>query len=613
VCDLLGIFNLDGPQPPLLPSERLPTLRWGRDDLPVRSVTGRGLAARFVEHLSGNASYHTADGLHLFVVGEARLRSDAALPVPGLQAENCPLLSAGALLALRRAHAQRFIHQLKGNFTLVLVDERLRETTLYNSRFGISPFYYALDGARFIFSTSLAAAAACLSRRPEIDPAAVAELALFNYPLSDRTYCKDIHMLCPAEVVRVDRGGVRRETYWDVWTLYDVPLLPKREAWETGATLFHRTVNDLAAEQARVRVSFTSGFDSRAVLSVLEKEPADVLGYSFGIPGSLNVEIPRRIAQEMGLPFAPIALDSAYEQVFGDYALRALMLSDCLSTAERANYPYAFERLADFSPVVITGLFGSELMRTFQNVGHIVSANLVRLNLAGDPSAELGRIMAAPGAVGYFATEVLSQTIREVETDVAGVFERFGDLPCDRRFYMLLLTEGLRKYFGAEVHMERPWGVNRFPFLDDEFVEFAFRAPFAGVHSRTIRPTIGNRFHSQYFYAYVISKYRPDLLRAPTDHGHSPKDLLSPFALLRIGPKYLFWRWKRQWVRYREFKTEEWTEAFYRQRLITDGKRGDLFSRRFVEDFGSGAWRTTRLEFAKAASLKLWLAGAGIG
>lgn len=607
--DLVGIFNFDTIRSPSLPFQTLPLLKWGQVNLPVQTVTGNGLVAQFVEYIPGDCFYCMKDGLHLFVVGEVRLRSNTILPATyELQSGNGSVLSASSLWALCQADSERFIRHLKGNFILVLVNERLQRTTLYNSRFGISPFYYALDGDRFIFSTSVATVATCLSHEAEIDPVAVAELALFNYPLDDRTYFQQIKMLRPAEVVRVNADGVRHESWWDVRTLYDAPLYSKHQALELGSELFYQTVNDYAADLPRVRFSFTSGFDSRAILSVLEKDGADLLGYSFGIPGSLNVSIPEQICADLGVPFHPIYLDGEYEQVFDEYAFRALWLSDCLSTVERANYPYAFEKLAGFSPVVITGLFGSELMRTFQNVGHIVSANLARINLAADPLAELGRALAAPKAAGYFANHLLRRTAEEVVADVsAALLERFGEMPPDRRFYMFLLTEGLRKYFGAELQMERPWGRNRFPFLDDEFVEFAFRAPFAGPYSRTLKPTVENRFSSQYFYAYVIRKYRPELLEALTDHGHSPGDVLGPFALFKIGPKYLYRRWKRRRRGYREFKTEEWTEELYRKHLFQRAVRDDLFSPALREHHNSGAWKAHRLEFAKAASFKLWL------
>lgn len=606
--DLIGIFDFNSSEPPTLLFESLPSLKWGQVNLPVQSVKGQGLTAKFVEYKPDGVSYSVMDGLHLFVIGEARLRSDAVLSTTDLKPKNCPLLSANTLMAIYQADPNGFIHQLKGNFTPVIVNERLQQITLYNSRFGISPFYYTLDGQQFLFSTSLAAIVQNLTRVPELDLAAITELAMFNYPLGNRTYFRQIKILRPAEKIIANTAGVRAWNYWDVKTLYDAKLLPEKDALEIGASLFHKTVNDLSADMPRIRVSFTSGFDSRAILSVLEKPLSDYLSYSFGIPGSLNITIPQKIAHELGFSYQPVILNSNYESAFDKYAQRAVMLSDCLSTVERANYPYAFEKLADFSPVVITGLFGSELLRTFQNVGYIVSSGLIRLNGSPDPMAELQKIINESNSIRYFAQEALYKSWDEVEADVqVGFAEPFKKLLSDRRFYMFLLTEGLRKYFGAEIHMERPYGVNRTPFLDDEFVEFLFQAPFSGVYSRALRPTIRNRYRSQYFYAYIIRKYRPDLLDAATDHGYSPRDVVSPFGLLKIAPKHLYWRWKRRQIDYREFKTEEWTEVLYKRRLFAKPVRDNLFSRRFEEDFKNGEWKANRLEFAKAASLKLWL------
>lgn len=601
--DLLGVVDFQPYSASVeLPERTLPSEHWDHGASTV--VNGKCFQAKYLEHALNPQSYYFENDLHLFVVGEVF----ASEGWPAGNARPSGPLTARDVLQLYSQDASRFLRALKGNFTLVLIDEAEGQCELYNGRFGISPFYYALDGTWFVFAASLAAVATCLPRKPEIDPAAVAELALFNYPLGDRTYFRQVKMLRPAEVVRVNAAGLRREAWWDVRTLYNGSLYPREKALEMGSELFHRTVNDLVCDVPRVRMSVTSGFDSRAILAVLEKDQTDLLGYSFGIPGSLNVSIPERLCPSLDVPFYPIYLDGDYECVFDDYARRAILLSDCLSTVERANYPYAFEKLGDFSPVVLTGLFGSELMRTFQNVGHIVSANLVRLNLASDPLSELEQIVITPDAATCFAPDLFGETVEEVEADVsAALTERFGDMPPDRRFYMFLLTEGLRKYFGAEVHMERPWGINRFPYLDDEFVEFAFRTPFAGVHSRTLKPTVQSRFRSQYFYAHVIRKYRPELLEAPTDHGYSPKDVLSPLGLLKIGPKFLLWRWKRKRIGYREFKTEEWTETFYQRRLFETPTRHDLFSTKMEEDFHSGVWKTHRLEFAKAASFKLWL------
>lgn len=384
--DLIGVFDFNSPEFSKLSFESLPALKWGQVNLPVQSISSNGLKVKFVEHKLNNLSYCTIDGFHLFVVGEARLRSDAALSTTDLKPKNCPLLSANVLTSIYQADPDGFIHQLKGNFTLVIVNERLRQITLYNSRFGISPFYYTHDGQRFLFSTSMAAIAQSLSQALKLDLVAISELSLFNYPLGNRTYFRQVKMLRPAEKIIANGTGVCAESYWNVRTLYDVKLFPPKEALEIGASLFHKTVNDLVIDTPRVCVSFTSGFDSRAILSVLEKPTTEYLGYSFGIAGSLNITIPQQIARQHGFPYQPVILNGIYESVFNEYALRAVMLSDCLSTVERANYPYVFEKLADFSPVVITGLFGSELLRTFQNIGHIVSENLVRSGPSCQPN-----------------------------------------------------------------------------------------------------------------------------------------------------------------------------------------------------------------------------------
>lgn len=601
--ELLGIVDLSGKPVPWKLS--LPATRW----LPGSrfrwcDVLHESLKAAYVCHPLAPESYAFQEGKHLFVVGEVYPKSNCDSVFRHLVGP----LSATNILKRSEADEDRFTNSIKGNFVLVFIDSNKRYCRLFNGHSGMLPFYYALDGTRFIFSTSLSAAGNYLLNPPELDQVAIAEMVIFNHPLKDRTYYQQVKMLQPAEIVCTSIHGLSHKRWWDARSLLDAPLYSKNEALELGSDLFARTVNSYAVDIKRVRVSFTSGFDSRAILAVLNKDPSEILAYSFGTPGSLNVSIPIEICEQQRIPFYPIYLEQEYEKVFDEYALRALWLSDGLSTVERANYPYAFEKLADFSPVVLTGLFGSELMRTFQNVGYVVNANLVRLNTAQDACQELRTLWKTPETWRYFRADFFSRNLEEVIADLKEAWlDRFGDLSPDQRLYMFLLSEGLRKYFGAEIQMERPWGINRFPFLDDDFVEFAFRAPFAGVHSQTLTPTIENRFQSQYFYAYVIRKYRPKLLTALTDHGYAPRDVLGPLPLLRLGPQYAYWRWRRKRNHYQEFKTEEWTEKLYQRLLFSQAKEPEFFSPLLRQDFENGAWKLHRLDFARAASFKLWL------
>jgi hypothetical protein len=362
----------------------------------------------------------------------------------------------------------------------------------------------------------------------------------------------------------------------------------------------------LAEDTPRICASFTSGFDSRALHAVLRKKRADVLAYAFGAKGSINVTIPERICARMGYPFRPIHLDEQFERHFSRFAWRTIILSDGL-VVQRANYPYAFEQLGRFAPVVLTGLFGSEFLRTFQNLGTVVSEHFAVVNDAGGSEAAIARVVREAKNASYLAPHVFRQAGDEVIADLGRWFRRFEHLERDHRLYMYLLTEVDRKYFAAELSTERIYATNRLPFLDDEFVEFVFSAPFAGVYARTITPTIGNRFSSQYFYAYLIRKYCPQLLPFTTDHGFPPAHLLRPLPILWVGAGYAQSRLQRRVRPNVEFRPRRWLHAFYTQehsRLLCDvGIAGP----KFAQDLQSGAYLDNLANFDKVAALHLWL------
>jgi len=206
--------------------------------------------------------------------------------------------------------------------------------------------------------------------------------------------------------------------------------------------------------------------------------------------------------------------------------------------------------------------------------------------------------------------EVYDDSREEVEQDVAEWFEWSRGFSPNQRLHLYLLGEASRKYFGAEVSTERVYATNRFPFLDVEFFEFIFQAPFAGVYSQAVTPTVADRFNSQYFYAYLIRKYRPELLPYSTDHGYPPADLLKRSPLLHAGPKYARARLSERLRRYREFRPEGWLQPFYRRHLTAQtGDRFGFTAPAFAEAFRSGAWLSDVPAFDKVAALRLWLEG----
>ena len=224
MIDLIGTFDL--PEDTVFPANCLPAPRYS-DQLAIDKIRQPRLSADYADYGKNPNSYFQADGFHLFIVGEARMRHDSAyrsLFIPGL------LLPASDLLEFIRSHPDSFIDHLKGNFNLVLVNKDAGRVSLYNSRLAISPFYYLCLGRSFLFSTSLSALQSLVPGGSEIDRVGLAELILFNYPIGDRTYLKNIHMLRPAEQVVFEQGRLEKKIHWDVRELYASECLDTEQA-----------------------------------------------------------------------------------------------------------------------------------------------------------------------------------------------------------------------------------------------------------------------------------------------------------------------------------------------------------------------------------------------
>ncbi|MEO0191001.1 MAG: hypothetical protein ABIL18_08465, partial [candidate division WOR-3 bacterium] len=541
----------------------------------------------------------------IFIINEVFVKYKHAEIIP----QNKQPIGVRDLYKLYEQFDTKFIQNLKGNFKIIIYHKGKNLCLIFNSRLGVTPFYYNFNNDVLVFSTNLQMMANALSSKNSLDKVGIAEYAILGYPLGDRTIFEDVKSLLPAAYLIIREGSVEVKKYWDCKNLIDQELYSQKSALEIGSELFKTIVNQYSKKPEKICLSLTGGFDGRTILAVLEKEPENFLCYSFGIPGSLNISIPQKMCRENGINYLPIYLDDAYEKTYDEYATEAIYLSDCLSTFERANYPYTFKKLSHFSPIVITGIFGSELMRTFQNVaiGYLVSENFVKINFIRDKKSVLASIIKHIKENSYYNPALFDNCDEIVEYIYEECFKKYEGLNDNQRFYLSLLNEGARKYFGGEVHMERFYATNRFPFLDDEFVEFVFKSPFSGIYTNPLKPTINQRLNSQLFYSYIIKKYRPKLLNYTTDHGYPPKYLLSKAPILQIGPCFVSKKIKHRLTGYREFKTEEWSENFYRKHLFKKTINDSIFSKRLQDDFTSGLWKKRRIDFARAASLKLYL------
>jgi asparagine synthase (glutamine-hydrolysing) len=203
--------------------------------------------------------------------------------------------------------------------------------------------------------------------------------------------------------------------------------------------------------------------------------------YTFGGPfrECQDVIIARKVAKACEQPYQVIPVGDQFLSRFAHYAERAIYLSDGCAAVNRAADLYANELASQIAPVRMTGNYGSEILRR------------LRAFKASEPSD------------GLFETDFLSHVRQAKETynrltqGHAVSFTAFRQAPWYQ--YGLLALEQTQLSL-------------RSPFLDNDLVQTAFRAP----RSEIVKSDI---FEDNDECGRLIAEGSPSLHEIPTDRG----------------------------------------------------------------------------------------------
>jgi hypothetical protein len=345
-------------------------------------------------------------------------------------------------------------------------------------------------------------------------------------------------------------------------------------------------------------------------LALLEEPSKSFLCYSYGLPGSKQIEIPKIIAKKLSLDYQPIYLANEFEERYEEYALKALDFSGGAAPILRANFPYAFERLSKFSKINITGLFGSEIIKPFSLANEQVNQEIIDLFMDSDFDKAFNRAVIKIKQTDYIKSHVIDKYIQEIKEDFKEKYiQRLKSFDKIARFYIFLLEEAIRKYFMQEIMIERHYVNTLTPYFDEEFLELIFKTPFAGIYKGAGKKDIFSRRNSQLFYAKIIQRVKPALGDIITDRGYKPKDLLLPFILraFKILPLYSITKIKDNIKGNDTFNPEQWPRSMLEKYIYNIGKNDDIFTDRLIRDFRAGFNLKENFRFFSIFSLRLWL------
>lgn len=391
------------------------------------------------------------------------------------------------------AYGPAFLERLNGMFAIAAWCSERKELFLSRDRFGIKPLYYWFDGNVLLFGSEIKAFMGHPKFKVELNKDALNEYFTFQNLFSYRSFFKDVVLLPPANTVKIhsDMVTIKHNSWWDYDFTQPIESMTYEEAKEETQRLFNNAVTKqmisdvplgcylsggmdsgsitaIASRQVPRLSTFTCGFDMSEVTgheaNFDERRDAELMSNHFKTEhyeqimnaGDLSWSLPRVVyhledprvgmsypnyyISRLASKFVKVCLQgTGGDELYGGYPWRYYRIFDSLNQSEFLEQYYSFwQRLVP----------DSEKARLFTN-------NVLTNVDLGEPRKIFERVFTFNDKLRYARPEehIQNSLYFEIKTFLPGLF-MVGD--------KLAMANGLEE---------------RFPFMDNELVEFAQKIP----------------------------------------------------------------------------------------------------------------------------------------
>jgi len=382
-----------------------------------------------------------------------------------------------AVLSSLEADPEGFVRTLNGWFAGLLIDQRKREVVLFNDRYGMHRVYYCRTPESFFFASE---AKSLLAVRPEtrsLDPESVGHFLGFGTVFANRTLFANVSLLPGASCWSIETpDAVNMRRYFEPGEWERQSPLSAEEFQASLSDTLRRVLPSYFVADTPVGLSLTGGLDTRMVMAGIPPDGQPRPCYTYGgvYRECFDIKIARKVAAACNLSHSVLPLGGEFFDNFLDYAERTVWLTDGCLDLTGSHEVYYSELARQYSPVRLTGNYGSEILRNVSTFKY------------------------QPVSAGVIGREVLPflEAAREHYSAIC------TSHPVTFAAFSLIPWHLAGRRIAAESAL-----VLRSPYLDNDLVSLVYRAPQAA------------RETSQACLR-AIRELHPRLARIPTDMGH---------------------------------------------------------------------------------------------
>jgi asparagine synthase (glutamine-hydrolysing) len=438
-----------------------------------------------------------------------------------------------------------FPDHLRGDFAVVVWDERQRQLVAARDPFGVRPLVYrAADRCLWIRSHVAPMLAALGQKRPVLDDGMIVEHLLWRYRAADATFFRDIRQVPPGHTVVATPGGLEVRRYWLPQRKLDLNLTTA-ECHSEFRRLFFQSVRRRSRSTASIVVHVSGGLDSSSIAVTVETLrragtllAPDVLGVTASYPGLACDERPfsDAVARAVSFPVErwdatrPEALDltapgvecpdgraAQISGVDGDIALTRRQGAGVILSGVGGD------QLASVSGVVQDMVAGGNWRGAIRELiffpGATAASRIARMRFVGRrylPTALRDIVTWSRARPPNWLGEQFEPLARQLAMPGTDGLSFVSHVQTDR--YRDITSQQVIRAVEAMQRQALPQGVEfRFPFLDLDLVNFVLSIPYQhwpapGPYARLHREALANLLPPEIVARRTKTEFTPALM-----------------------------------------------------------------------------------------------------
>jgi asparagine synthase (glutamine-hydrolysing) len=163
------------------------------------------------------------------------------------------------------------LNHLNGMFGLAIWDEKKQRLILARDRMGIKIVYYKIEDGLLYFGSEIRAILAGLSKKPEINPAAVNLFLRYRYTPAPHTIYKGIQKLAAGTCLIVENGNVEVKRWWNYKPQPFDPIPKEAKVKEELLDLYRQAVKSHLLSDVPLGILLSGGVDSSMLLALMNE------------------------------------------------------------------------------------------------------------------------------------------------------------------------------------------------------------------------------------------------------------------------------------------------------------------------------------------------------